>query len=485
MKTIRTSIAVSALIATAAWAQPQPHYLITDLGPTGSPFASANGINNSGVIPGNAAAPDGTQHAVLWYKGQLMDISKPGLGGPNSGAFSVNESGLVLVQAESSAKDPNNENFCGNGTGLQCLPALWQNGVMTPLPLLGGNNGTVGNVNNRGEASGTAENATVDPDCPTGKSVSGLGPQVLDYVPVIWGPKPGAIRQLSLLPGDTVGFAFGINDNGQAAGMSGTCANTQLPGPAAAAHAVFWDSDGSVLDLGNLGGTSNPAVLGEGNVALAINNRGEVVGTSSLHDNVNHHPFVWTPKTGMEDLGVLDGDNIGAGLAINSQGDIVGASVKGPDPITGSPRAALWTNGEKFDLNALALPGSPLYLLTACGIDDSGQIVGFGADQDGNVHGFLATPAQTKAVAGPKELTVTTSNAIQLDGTQSTSADGNPLTYVWTIPQGSPSAAISGTTASPTVTFSLTRGPYAFQLTVTDSTGATSTDSFTVMFMGE
>jgi probable HAF family extracellular repeat protein len=486
MKLIGTSIAVSALIATAAWAQPQPHYLITDLGPKGSPFAQAAGLNNSGVITGFAAAPDFTQHAVVWYKGQALDISKPGLGGPNTAAFSVNESGLVLVQAEGSAKDSNNENFCGYGTGLKCLPALWQNGVMTPLPLLGGNNGEVGSVNNRGEASGTAENATVDPDCPAGMAVSGLGPQVLDYKPVIWGPKPGAIRQLSLPPGDTVGFAFGINDNGQAAGMTGTCANTQLPGIAAAAHAVFWDSDGSVLDLGNLGGTSNPAVLGEGNAALAVNNRGEVVGTSSLHDNVNHHPFLWTRRTGMQDLGVLEGDNIGAGLAINSQGDIVGASVKGPDPITGNPRAALWRNGEKFDLNALALPGSPLYLLTAFGINDSGQIVGFGADKDGNLHGFLATPAQTKAAAGPKALTLTTSKSILLDGTQSTSADGNSLTYVWTIPQGSPSAAISGgTAASPTVTFSSIRGPYTFQLTVTDSTGATSTDSVSVQFMGE
>jgi len=85
--------------------------------------------------------------------------------------------------------------------------------------------------------------------------------------------------------------------------------------------------------------------------------------------------------------------------------------------LSGSPRAAMWRNGEKFDLNALALPASPLYLLTAFGINDSGQIVGFGADQDGNVHGFLATPAQTKAVAGPKGVPVT-SQAIQLDATQ-------------------------------------------------------------------
>jgi len=48
-----------------------------------------------------------------------------------------------------------------------------------------------------------------------------------------------------------------------------------------------------------------------------------------------------------------------------------------------------------------------------------------------------------------------------------------------------PSVAISGgTTTAPTMTFSLTRGSYAFQLTVTDSAGATSTDIATVNFMG-
>jgi hypothetical protein len=88
------------------------------------------------------------------------------------------------------------------------------------------------------------------------------------------------------------------------------------------------------------------------------------------------------------------------------------------------------------------------------------------------------------AVAGPKNTTVTASG-IQLDGTKSTSADGKPLVYVWTIPQGSPSAAISGgTTATPTVTFPLTRGTYTFLLTVTDSTGKTSTDTATVNFQG-
>src|SRR5438034_251522 len=40
---------------------------------------------------------------------------------------------------------------------------------------------------------------------------------------------------------------------------------------------------------------------------------------------------------------------------------------------------------------------------------------------------------------------------------QSTSEDGSPLSYSWSVPQGSPSAAITGwNTATPAVTFPLT-----------------------------
>ena len=135
-----------------------------------------------------------------------MDIGTPGLGGPNSSVFGINERGQADGIAESSAQDPNNENFCAFFifTGLKCLPFLWQQGVMTALPLLGGNNGTVGQINNRGEVAGAAETGIRDPHCPSGVAVNGTGPQVLDYEAVIWGPKPGEIRQLSPLPGDTV-----------------------------------------------------------------------------------------------------------------------------------------------------------------------------------------------------------------------------------------------------------------------------------------
>jgi hypothetical protein len=95
-----------------------------------------------------------------------------------------------------------------------------------------------------------------------------------------------------------------------------------------------------------------------------------------------------------------------------------------------------------------------------------------------------ATVARTSAIAGPKAATVVT-RQYQLDGSQSTSVDGKPLTYFWTIPQGAPSAGISqGTTATPVVQFGTIRGTYTFQLTVTDSKGTSATDTVTVNFAG-
>ena len=91
---------------------------------------------------------------------------------------------------------------------------------------------------------------------------------------------------------------------------------------------------------------------------------------------------------------------------------------------------------------------------------------------------------QTAAVASPKNITVTT-RQFTLDGTQSTSADGGPLTYAWGIPQGSPSAAIlAGNSATPTIQIAQGRGIYNFMLTVTDAAGKSSTDIASVNYQG-
>ena len=90
------------------------------------------------------------------------------------------------------------------------------------------------------------------------------------------------------------------------------------------------------------------------------------------------------------------------------------------------------------------------------------------------------TSRVTKAVANPKNL-VATSFQLSLDGTASTSFDGKPLTYQWSLSSGSPNAQISNAnTATPLVFLANGKGAYSFTLTVTDSAGNTSTDTTTV-----
>ena len=352
-------------------------YIVEDLGPVGGPPGQPYLITNNGWVSGAAPGPDGTIQAVLWYKGLKLDIGTPGLKGPNSAAFGVNERRQAVGQAETSVT--NGEDFCGfNFHGFPshtaCLPFSWQNGVMRKLPTLGGANGFANSVNNRGEVAGLAETTLQDPTpgCP-----------VLQFKPVIW--KNGVVHELDPYPGDTDGVAAQINDRGQVVGASGSCAsfNPNSGLYLVENHALLWEN-GKVTDLGNLGGTGGIA----GNHACAINNRGHVVGPSELADDATFHGFLWTRETGMRDLGTLPADYASLALGINEAGEVVGASLDADF----NPRAMLWKKGVMADLNTLIPTSSALYLLLANSINSSGAITGLAVTSSGELHGFLAKP---------------------------------------------------------------------------------------------
>ena len=383
LTTILTTIAASGLFATLASAQ-TPRYTVTDLGTMGGTFGSAYGINYEGRVAGAATLPNGNTHAFLsGFPGDVFDVGT--LGGPNSNEGGLNASYQMAIFAETSKKDPLNENFCGFGTPYLCLAAIW-NGTMTPLPTLGGNNGLAYAINDRGQVAGIAENSAKDPSC--------VSPQVLDFEAVLWGPNLGQVQALPPLPGDTVGFALWLNNYGQVVGSSGTCANTALVPLGVGPHAVLWEN-GSAIDLGNLGGTTIA-------VAAGINDFGEVDGATDLASElpgfpgVQVHGFLWTKAAGMEDIGTVGTDFSSLPTSINNNGQMVGSSCDN----MGNCRAFLWQNKAMTDLNALIPANSPLYLMSAFGLNDAGEIAGMALETStGEVHAFVATPGESPAAS--------------------------------------------------------------------------------------
>jgi len=394
MRRIFSWIAASTLLTAAAIAQPE--YTVTNLGALGGSGTNSNpyGLNAFGWVAGlSNVAPGGPVHAFLWYgRGPLFDLGT--LGGPecvtcNSQANGMNDLGETAAGSETSSADPLGEDFCAYGTHRQCLGAMGRPWGLTPLQLLaGGNNANAIDLNNQGQIVGLAENSTSDPTCVTG----GTAFQVLRFEAVRWAPD-GRIQELPPLPGETVGWATGIDAWGEGGGSSGLCSNTAYLTPFGpfAPHAVIWDRNGSPTDLGHLEGT--PA--GIYNVATSINDRGDVVGWACVGPDTNpatciEHAFLWSRETGMQDLGLYPG-SIANGPpcchTINNKGQVVGTAIDANYNET----ALVWQGKVPVDLNTLIPQNTGWHLECAQGINDAGEIVGFGTI-NGSTHAFLATP---------------------------------------------------------------------------------------------
>ncbi|MEO7104142.1 MAG: hypothetical protein ABI119_12465 [Gemmatimonadaceae bacterium] len=372
IRTAPVDPSASVAIATAG----PSNYTIVDLGTLGGSFSIAFDINNAGRVSGAANTSDENQHAFAWINGHMTDLGT--LGGANSQGSGRTDRPELAILSETADNDPLNENFCGFNTALVCRAGVWRRGVLRELPTLGGTNATALTTNVRGEIIGAAEDGVLDASC--------VLPQKSHFQAVTW--NRGEIKKLPPLPGDEVGFALRANDNGQVVGSSGLCSNTTVSGLATGPHAVLWDH-GSPINLGNLG---DPSV----NTAASINNRGEVIGGAG-HSDGTLHPFLWTRKTGMRDLGLMSADPADAmniPFQNNDRSQIVGASC---DATQTNCRGYLWQNGVMTDLNDLLPPDSPLYIVLAQVINESGQISGLAVvNSTGQAHAFLATPTVGK-----------------------------------------------------------------------------------------
>lgn len=369
-----------------------PQYKVIDLGTLGGTFSSGFGISKTGDVAGAAATaaqtggPSAT--AVLWHRGHIINIGT--LGGPNSGASGVNLRSELSLSADTATLDPNGEDFCYDGTYHQCLAAVWKNGKLRALPTLKGYDQTgqpIGNsqaydINDWGQIAGFSES---DDEFDSSCATPGKPYQRYRFQAVIWEPnrRPRPLRPYG---DDTVAFAWGINNRGEAVGGSGTCSNTDTPpgyqGPMGV-RSVLWLKDGTPIDLGNLGGPLS--------LTSAINDRGDVDGASSTKDGPVH-AYLWTKEWGqMRDLGTLHSDDqlvvAPCCKTVNNLRQVVGFLLDADF----NSHAFLWQNGFMMDMNDLIPKESGWNLQAAQSINDAGEITGSGLI-NGETHAFLAVP---------------------------------------------------------------------------------------------
>ena len=181
----------------------------------------------------------------------------------------------------------------------------------------------------------------------------------------IWAANYSMIN-LGVLPGTGNSTAIAVNDNGQIAGQSDS-------------RAFFWDRH-LMVDMGSLG--EYPRRLSTSRQAL--NNSGQAVGWSSLPGG-QPRAFVWQNGT-MTNLGTLTSESnlSSAAVAINDAGQVVGTSGA---YINGAlvDHAVLWQNGALTELGAL-IPGGKR---AAKGINASGQVIGWGDYGGGTTHAIF------------------------------------------------------------------------------------------------
>jgi len=349
------------------------YYDLVTLDSLGGSVSFAININDSGQISGTGLlSTNAILHAQIWPYRSRRTRDLGTLGGPNSAIFQYNHGrhGQFVGWSETAGYDPYAENFCGFGTSHVCLGFSWQHGTMRSLPTLGGTNDNANDVNERGQIAGAAETSTVDPSC--------TPPHVLDYLGVIWQPDD-TMTTLPPYSGDTVSYAYTMTQSGRdAVGNSGSCA-------APATHAVLWQNASSPINLGSLGGTVN--------IALDINNHGQVIGNSDLYGNTVTHTFLWQ-NSAMNDLGTLPGDVNSFAGGINDEGQVVGQSCDA----SGNCRGYLWQNGSIYDLNTLITPHKNLNVLFGANINDSGQIVGATVNAQGLERAVVLIPRERDSV---------------------------------------------------------------------------------------
>ena len=170
---------------------------------------------------------------------------------------------------------------------------------------------------------------------------------------------------------------------------------------------------------------------------VAVDNLGQVVGTSNLAQPGLKHAFLWTASTGMVDLGTLGGPS-SAAAAVNDSGQVVGWAQTAGGSFDVNWRAFLWTAATgMLDLGSLGGTHS-----VARDVNEAGTVVGTSAVAAGNAacHAFVWTPNDNMVdlgtVGGTNSEAYAVSDAGQVVGRSLTPENAAWHAFAWTAHDG-------------------------------------------------
>ena len=337
-----------------------PRFKLIDMGTFGGPNSFVNGpqdqiLNNNGVYGGEAEtaisdpfAPNCqndeclVQHAQAWRNGKVYDLGTlPGVN-LSSGVTWVSSNGIIVGEFENGLLDP---------LGFpQVRAVMWnKDGQITNLGTMeGGDWSFAQGINANGLVVGAALNTVPDPF-----SMFGLPYQTRAF---IW--QHGVMQDIGTLGGPDA-VMYGMNERGQISGISYTNSTPNPTTGVPTTHPFLWEN-GKMKDLGTLGGTFVPFDW--------MNNRGQVVGTSTLPGDQIYHPFLWDNGK-LKDLGTLGGMN-GDAEWISDSGLVAGRADLSLS--SNVHHAFLWKNGAMTDLGVV----SPWTCSTADSVNSKAQVVG-------------------------------------------------------------------------------------------------------------
>jgi len=270
---------VSLLLSLGGSALAAPRYYIVDIG---SVWAEA--VNEDGDVAGyfRYAGAGSAYHAFSILDGVLVDHGT--LGGAYSYGRGINDLGETVGESQTS-------DFTRGFVVID--------GVMTELGVLLemlGSYSQASAINNSGQIAGF--------------STAHMNGYAHAFVTI-----DGVMTDLGTLGGNS-SYAYGINEFGEVTGWS------KLPD---GSNRAFATVGGVMTDLGTLAGDTDSG-------AKAINDLGQVVGQSYIWIP---HPYIGSVKYGtafltvdavMTDLGALPGAETSEAHAVNNQGQVVGTS---------------------------------------------------------------------------------------------------------------------------------------------------------------